>query len=96
MNQSVIILGVSQYSFENDQKKMVSGTTVHYISTEAADEDQKKGYAPAKANLPVEAFEGMKKWQFPQVCEASILVDLANKRNPLKITAFKPVKALAI
>lgn len=93
----VIVLGCAQYSFEDQKtKRMVEGTTVHYVTQESVNEDFKVGNIPTKASLEFGAFNDMKGWSFPCLAEASITLDLTNNRNPIKVTGFKPIKSIAL
>lgn len=85
----VMILGASRYEFEDDKsKRTVKGTTVHYVQMVPANEEDKVGLFPTKATLPYEYYEAVKGKTFPLYADASISFDLANKRNPIKVTGF--------
>jgi len=62
VKQLAIVLSVSQYSFEDEKaKKVVEGCSMHYILTanlapHADGERPIKGRKPAKATLPVDAY----------------------------------------
>jgi hypothetical protein len=86
---NVLILGVNKYEFLDDKsQKMVKGCSVHYVQLTHAHEEDKVGYFPTKASLPYEVFEQFRGQKFPMQGDASISFDLANKRNPIKVTAF--------
>jgi hypothetical protein len=62
VKQVALVLAANQYSFLNDDKERVAGSSLHYVLTEnlAPVEDTEKnskGYRPAKASLPYEAYE---------------------------------------
>ncbi|MGX1195506.1 hypothetical protein [Metabacillus sp. SLBN-84] len=93
----VLILGISKYSFNDDSGRLVEGTTVHYVQTPGVNGADKKGLLPAKATLPVEAFEGMFSGAaFPCKAKAGITLDLSNKRNPIKVTGFHIKEAVKL
>ena len=62
LQQTAIFLSASSYSFEDDKtKRLVEGTTVHYILAEdlAPIEDAERnsrGYKPVKGSFPVAAY----------------------------------------
>lgn len=93
----VMILGVNQYSFtDQNTKNEVKGTTVHYVQLAPSTESDKVGYFPTKATLPYEMFEQFKNQKFPVVADASFQFDLANKRNPIKVTGFLPKEVVVV
>lgn len=94
----VMILGANRYQFEDSKtKREVKGCTVHYVQLAQADNDNIVGLIPAKATLPFEAFatffEGH---QFPITGLARIQFDLANKKNPIKVTGFEFIEPVVM
>ena len=65
MNQTAIMLSASQYSFKDEKAdKMIEGCSIHYALTDSLapyndGERPFKGYKPAKATLPVEAYDNI-------------------------------------
>ena len=91
----VLILGVSRYNFE-DKGKILTGTSVHYVQLTHANEEDKVGYFPTKANLPIQAYEQFKGHQFPLQAEAIWELDMSNKRNPIKIKGFEKLETVLV
>lgn len=85
----VLILGVQRYKFE-DQKteREVSGTTVHFIQLSHTNEEDKIGYFPTKSTLSYDSYEAFRGLQFPLSADAEWTLDLANKKNPIKVLGF--------
>lgn len=94
----VMILGASKYNFKEESTgREVKGVTVHYVQLTHTNEEDKVGYFPTKASFSdqriFEEFRGVK---FPVQADASITFDLANKRNPIKVTGFANVQSILI
>lgn len=51
MEETVLILGVSRYNFENDEKERVQGVTAHYIMGDAELSENRAGFQVAKASF---------------------------------------------
>lgn len=93
----VLILGISKYSFTDDSGRLVEGTTVHYVQTPGVSENAQRGLLPAKATLPIEAFDGtFNNVTFPVKAKAGITLNLSNKRNPIKVTGFHIKEAVKL
>lgn len=93
----VMILAANRYEFEDEKtKRMVSGTTVHYVSLVPVADENKVGLVPAKATLSYEAFRQFEGMAFPSVAEASIQIDLSNSRKPFKISGFQVLEPVQL
>lgn len=91
----VVILGVKPYSFENEQKQKLEGVTVHYYSTQPKGVNVKHtGFIPAKCSVPTDQLGYLEKLKFPASARAIYTIDLANNRNPIKITGFLESEAI--
>jgi hypothetical protein len=96
ITQTVLVISASTYIIKDDKTNEVenSGTTVRYIATDdltPCENEPKtlKGYKPAKANLPIEAY----KKQFtavPALYEATLNLDVNSQGvTTVKVTDFK-------
>ena len=86
LTQEVMVLGVSRYNFTNDDGEQVKGTTVHYYDVAGANEENRYGVLPSKANLSLDSFDAFKAHVFPTKAIATITIDM--QRNKLKVTGF--------
>ena len=92
MNVQVTLLGVQSYSFQDKESgRQVEGTNCFFIEQAPANTDNKAGFVPNKATLPVEAFNDLKKLSFPCDCEAVVSTEFSNKGVRSKVTNFKPL-----
>jgi hypothetical protein len=78
MKQNAIFLSANKYDFVDDNKKTISGLSVHYcLSGDLApcenEERTFKGYKPAKSSFPLEAYSKLQ--EVPGVYELDISVE---------------------
>lgn len=91
----VTLLGVQSYSFQDKESgRQVEGTNCFFIEQAPANADNKAGFVPNKATLPVIAFDQLKHLSFPSDCEAVVSTEFTNKGVRSKITDFKPIKTV--
>ncbi len=94
---NVLILGANKYEFiDQTSQRAVKGTSVHYCQLNEDVSEERVGFFPAKVVFPYEYFDTLKGVKFPCLAQASIQLDLSNKRNPIKVTSFLIKDTVAI
>lgn len=91
----VVVLGANPYDFVNEQGERLMGTSVHYFSKDKQ-KGSFKGHKPEKTSVDAESFQDMEKWEFPVLAECHYDINPNNRKNPMKITGFKVIKALVM
>ena len=91
VEKEVLVLGMSPYSFKNDDGELIEGLIVHYV---APDEplEQGVGLKPIKARLDVKEYGKYQHEQFPALCTLKGNFQLSNmKINITDFSNFKPL-----
>lgn len=92
----VIVTAISRYNFtDQDTGRQVQGCAVHYLDTQTNESQDTTGYFPGKANVDYLAYERLSRMEFPQICEAELVFNLASKNKTWKIKDFNPLGILA-
>jgi hypothetical protein len=92
----VIVTAVSRYNFtDQDTGRQVQGCAVHYLDTQKNQSEHTMGYMPGKANVDYLAYDRLSRMEFPQICEAELVFNLASKNKTWKIKDFNPLGILA-
>lgn len=95
MDMEVTLLGLKPYNFVNDNGENIVGATAWYYTNDKQT-DGSLGHIPAKASISQDEMNAMKSWTFPMKANAVVSINLSNARNPLKVTGFKKIGAVAI
>lgn len=89
----VTLLGVQSYSFEDEKtKRQVEGTNCFFIEQTSSNTDNKAGFVPVKATLPIMAFDQLRHLAFPCDVNAVIKTEFTGKGIKTKIIDFKPLE----
>lgn len=92
MEMTVIVLGVSRYSFQDDQNRNVAGTKVHYVPVDQNSEENVYGCIPQSATMSHEFFETMNKSHVPGLYKAKFTVQMSGRRPQLRVQDFEYVQ----
>lgn len=93
--QKVIVLGVSRYSFPNQETgEIIEGTKVNFIDTDEAKENDFLGFKQQTQNMPYALFGQFSNENLPGIYEMESKVDFSGKQLKIKITGFKFVSKL--
>ncbi len=91
VEKEVLLLGMSPYSFKNDDGELIEGLTVHYV---APDEllEHGTGLKPIKARMDVADYNKYQFQELPALCTLKGQFQLSNmKLNILSFSNFKPL-----
>ncbi|WP_103110852.1 hypothetical protein [Brevibacillus reuszeri] len=84
----VLVLGANRYSFEDQQtKREIEGTKVHYVSLEPISEDNSKGLLPKAETMEYGYFKEL--GTVPGIYEATVQFVMHNRGLRAKIVNFK-------
>lgn len=86
LNQKVVVLGASRYTFQDDSKKTIEGTKVHYISLNSENEENLLGHTPQTANMKYDYFDNL--GEVPGIYDLHCELDLSKKKPTLAIKGF--------
>lgn len=90
IEQPVTLLGAKRYNFVKEGTgEIIKGTKAFYHSANANKDENFIGFEATVSNLPYETFDELKDLKFPVSATAIFNIDLANKKNPLKLTGIK-------
>jgi hypothetical protein len=88
--EKATVLGISKYSFHNEEGKLMEGGSIHYMSDYNFNEPDKKGFFPIKESITVEIFASLDDVKFPCVCELDeVKVPNAKGKTVIKIIGVK-------
>lgn len=91
VEKEVLLLGMSSYSFKNDDGELIEGLTVHYV---APDEllEHGTGLKPIKARMDIGDYGKYQFQELPALCKLKGQFQLSNmKLNITEFTDFKPL-----
>lgn len=87
MEEQVIVLGASRYSFPNRENgEIIEGTKVHYITLSADKDKDKTGHAPQVANLDYDFYDTLK--EIPGVYDLKMTISFSGKKPSIKVNDF--------
>lgn len=91
VEQEVIVLGMSPYSFKNDDKEQVEGLTVHYVAPKEPLENG-TGLKPIKATMDYQEYSKYQHQQFPALC--TLKGEFRFSSNRIAIVSFSNFKPI--
>lgn len=95
VEQEVLLLGMSPYSFKNDDGQLVEGLTVHYVAPKEPLENG-VGLKPIKARMDVKEYGKYQYQELPALCKLKGEFHFSsNKVEIVSFSDFKPIFATA-
>lgn len=86
MDKKVVVIGVSQYKFRNEETgELIEGTKVHYLDPDG-DQEKGKGYFPTSANMTFDYYNELK--EVPGIYNLDIGVSLSGRKPVMKVHGF--------
>lgn len=93
VEKEVLLLGMSPYSFKNDDGELIEGLTVHYVAPDELLENG-TGLKPIKARMDVSDYKQYQFETLPATCTLKGQFQLSNMK--LNITGFSNFKPLFV
>lgn len=90
----VMVLGMSQYSFQNDNGQEIKGTKVHYVELSTNNENDMVGVIPQTATMPYEYFNILNKQNVPGIYTAKLSISLRGRRPVLRVDSFDYISSI--
>lgn len=95
VEQEVLVLGMSPYSFKNDDGELVDGLSVHYVAPKELLENG-TGLKPIKARMDVKEYAKYQYQELPALCTLQGEFRFSsNKVEIVSFSNFKPIFATA-